>query len=167
MTGPWAWWSGRASGRSGLLSWEGRKDKRPGLRPARPAPWPRSSWHTDPRASLPLPPASAQAPLPSPANGCEPGSPRPRGSACRTLRGRLHCSPDASAFVLTEFPLRRLERHSGRLPLAAVWADLVSLSCWGSLGTPWWKDPVHCPPGPLAAPRAGTVYSRVCLSSPR
>lgn len=27
MTGPWAWWSGRASGRSGL-SWEGRKDER-------------------------------------------------------------------------------------------------------------------------------------------
>ena len=27
MMGPWAWWSGTASGRSGL-SWEGRKDER-------------------------------------------------------------------------------------------------------------------------------------------
>lgn len=165
MTGRWAWWSGRASGRSGLLSWEGRKDKRPGLRSARPAPCPRSGRHTDLQASLPLPPAWAQVPLPSPADGCEPGSPRPRGSACRTLRGQLHCSPDASAFVLTESPLRRLERHSARLPLAAVWVDLVSLSCRGSLGTSWWKDPVHSPPVPLAAPHAGTADSRVCVSS--
>ena len=45
--------------------------------------------------------------------------------------------------------------------MAAVWVDLVSLSCWGSLGMSWWKDPVHSPPGPLATPHAGTAYSSV------
>lgn len=58
MTGPWAWWSGRASGRSGL-SWEGRKDERTWALGAGVAVC-SACWHTDLQAPPLLPPALAQ-----------------------------------------------------------------------------------------------------------